>query len=41
MGTDRWHRRALTGGTDGATLIIRALIITDHMTETVSSALYC
>ncbi|CAI9548443.1 unnamed protein product, partial [Staurois parvus] len=33
MGNDRWHSWTLTGGTDGATLIIRALVITDHMTE--------
>ncbi|CAI9589239.1 unnamed protein product, partial [Staurois parvus] len=27
MGTDRWQLWTLTGGTDGATLIIRALTV--------------
>ncbi|CAI9541236.1 unnamed protein product, partial [Staurois parvus] len=31
MGTDRWHFWGLTGGTDGATLIIRALMSSVHM----------
>ncbi|CAI9624879.1 unnamed protein product [Staurois parvus] len=31
MGTDRWHCWTLTGGTEGATLIIRALIISALM----------